>query len=227
VIKLDGLKAVIIALGALAAVVALAGVLLVVQPQRAKISKLDAEIGTNQAELAGLSAGGTKRPSIRAAELFQLSRAMPDTPDVPGMLLDLARLADQSGVKLVSVQPSTPTVLSDGSTALPLNVIVQGSWSTITNFLRNTRQQVQMHGTNVTVGGRLFTVDSVQISAPQTKQSGSAIQGQLILNAFVYGTASVPAATSGTSTTSTSTTTTTTSSSGSQQAAGAPAGGGS
>jgi Tfp pilus assembly protein PilO len=193
-----------------------------VQPQRKKAASLNEQIANAQAELAGLQSGGTKRPTIRAAELFQLARAMPDTPDVAGMLLDLSRLADQSRVELVSVQPSTPAALADGSTAVPLRVTVDGSWTTITDFLGAMRRQVQVHGGKLSVGGRLFDVDSVQVAQSQDKKR--AIEAQLTVNAFVYGASGVPGAATPTSTT---TTTTTTSSSESQQAAGATPTGGS
>lgn len=214
----DTVKLVAGGLAALGAVVALAGLLVVVQPQRAKAHSLDAQIGKAQLELASLHGGGTKSPTIRAAELFQLSRAMPDHIDMPGILLDLARLAEASSVTLVAVRPSTPAALADGSMAVPLSVTVNGSWAGVSRFLRNVRLQVQEKGARLAVAGRLFDIDSIQLDPGQ---KGDGLEAVLSLSAFVYGKPVAPApAPTTTGSTTTTTSTTTTPSSGAQQAAG-------
>jgi Tfp pilus assembly protein PilO len=203
-------------LGALALIVALAGFLLAVRPQVSKTHKLDDEIAAAQLQLAGLRTAGTpKKPDIRAAELFQLARAMPDAPDMPGLLLELSRLADVSDVELAGLQPGQATQLTDGAMALPLQITVQGSWENVTRFLRNVRHNVRaLAGGRLAVAGRLLDVDSIQISPAGT---GSAIQAVLAVNAFQYGVAPAPAPT---------TTTTTSSGSTDQQAAGTTGGSG-
>lgn len=205
-------------LGALAIVVVLAGLLLVIQPQRAKADATGAKIAAAQRELASLHAGGTTHiPSIRAAELFQLSRAMPDGSDVPGIVLNLAQLADSSSVSLVSVKPSTPATLTNGATALPLSVTVDGNWSGVTRFLHNVRLQVRVRGSGLNVTGRLFDIDSIQL---QPGAQGKGMEAVLSINAFSYGKPVPPAASPTTTSTTTTTTTTTTPASASEQAAG-------
>lgn len=212
-------------LGALALVIAAAGFLLAVEPQRSKAASVENQIAAAEVQLTSLHAGGTRGPSIRAAQLFQLAQAMPDEPDVPGILLDLGRAAQASGVSLAGVTPAATVVLPDGSSAIPLSVTVNGSWGGITAYLRLLRDQVQVHGQALTVSGRVLDVDNVQISANQTTSGKGAapskgeLQAILTMNAFAYG-APGSAATSPTSTSTTGTTTTTTSSS-SAEAAGA------
>jgi Tfp pilus assembly protein PilO len=209
-------------LGAFALVVALAGFVIAVMPQLSKAGTLDDQIASAQLQLAGLHGGPAKKPDIKAAELFQLSRAMPDQPDMPGLLLELSRLADTSSVELAGLQPGAAAQLTDGAMALPLQLTVQGSWTNVTKFLRNLRANVRTHAGRLTVAGRLFDVDSVQIT-PVASGPASDIQAVLAVNAFQYSVAPPPPPV--TSTTTTSTTTTTSSSSTDQQAAGSTGGG--
>lgn len=208
-------------LGVLALVVALAGFLLVVRPQFSKSAKLDDQIASAQLELAGMRTGSAKKPDIKAADLFQLARAMPDTPDMPGLLLELSHLANASSVELAGLQPGPAAALTDGATAIPLQLTVQGSWSNVTTFLRNLRDNVRARAGRLAVAGRLFDVDSVQIT-PATAGPASDIQAVLAVNAFQYGVASAAPPSS----TTTTTTSSSSSSSSSQKAAG-PTGGGS
>lgn len=207
-----------------AVVVALAGYVLAVRPQSAKVRSLDAKIQLAQQQYQTLhDASSGRDKSLHAAELFQLSRAMPDGDDQPGIMLELSRLAAASSVKLLSVSIQSRVALTDGSSAVPMNVTVDGSWLGVAHFLHQVRNEVQMHGTALSIGGRLFTVDQIEI-VPSPNKSGW-VEGQLKMNAFDYGAPPSPTATAGvtgsTTTTSTTTTTTTPSTSGSQQAAGA------
>lgn len=195
---------VIAGLVGLGMMVALLGFVAVVMPQKSKARDLDNQIVAAQARLVSLQLGGVRGPAIRAADLFQLARAMPSTPDMPGLLLDLSRAAEQSKVSLVTVTPNAPLVQADGSTALPLNVIVDGSWDGISTFVRTLRTDVTTSKTTLTVHGRLFVVDSVVLSAqPGAKQP---LQATLTVNGFTYGSAATLTSTTATTTTGTSTT---------------------
>ena len=85
-------KLALVAAGVLVAVVA--GWFLVISPKRSDASDLKRQIADTRDQIA--VAHGvrpvTPTPSIRIADLFKLSRAMPDTVDVPGLMLQLSRL---------------------------------------------------------------------------------------------------------------------------------------
>jgi Tfp pilus assembly protein PilO len=206
---------------ALAAVlVAVGGYMVAIRPQIAKTHALDAQIATAQIQYAALhGSDGTRRRSLHAAELFQLSRAMPNSDDQPGVMLELSRLAAASSVDLMAIAMQPRVALSDGSSALPVNVTVDGSWGHLASFLHQVRNQVRVKGTTVSVAGRLFVIDSIQINP---SSAPPAIEAVLQMSAFDYGAPPSPTATAGASgqTTTTTTTTTTPATSGSQQAAG-------
>lgn len=197
----------------LAVVVGLAGLLLAVLPQRSKTHQIDGQIAALQTKLATLHASSSRAPALRAADLFQLARAMPDSTDMPSVVLDLARAAGQSKVTLTSITPSAPLVQTDGSSAVPIHVVVDGKWAGIASFLRTLRLEVRATGEKLSVDGRLFVVDNVQLSTTGT----DAVEATLNVNAFSYGVAPPPVDTSTTGTT----TTTQSPPSGGVQAAGA------
>ncbi len=222
----------------LAVIVLGAGYLAAVGPQSSKASSLSQQITTAQAQLAALRAGGTKTPDLRAAELYQLARAMPASDDMPGIVLELADLAGKSHVTLVSITPSPRIAQADGTSSIPIAVVVNGPFANLTAFLRAARAQVSVDS-KLHVAGRLIVADQLQLTAattsaapggtggPTVAQNGS-VQATMNLVAFDYGAPPSPSATAGvTGATSTTTTTSTTpaSPSGSTAVGATPTGG--
>jgi Tfp pilus assembly protein PilO len=216
-----------ISLALLAVVIGVAGYLLVIKPQSAKTRALDAQIAQARVQYVALHGGSHGKPELHAAELFQLSRAMPEQDDQPGIVLELARLAANSGVDLLAIVPQPRVALADGSSAVPVTVTISGGWPKIATFMRLVRYEVSVKGTSFSVGGRLFDIDSIQVTPPTSSSSSTGIQVIIQMSAFDYGAPPSPTATAGaaggttTTTTTTTKTSTTPTSSGSQQAAGA------
>lgn len=211
----------LVALGLLVGVL---GLFTAVLPQQSKAKQLDAQLVAAQAKL--VSVHGARGPVIRAADLFQLARAMPDQEDMPGILVNIARVAQAAGVTVSAVQPGAAVAQTDGATAIPLKVSVNGSWSGVTAFLHGLRTQVQVrkNGARLKTTGRLFVIDSVQLAgASGTPAPGDVstaeVNANLELSAFTYGIALPPPAV-----TTTGTTTTTSSPPASVQATPAPNG---
>lgn len=193
------------------------GWLLLIQPQRHDAKKLVVQISAAKAELASLRESASGTPVIGASDVFRLAQAMPQADDVAGILVDLGRLARATRMRLVAVRPAPRVTLPDGSAAVPISVTVDGTWAGLSSFLRAAREQVAVHGSGLSVTGRLFDVDGVQVTAA-TQPAGSAappteLEAILQLNAFDYGAPASPSATAGaasaTVTTTTATTTTT------------------
>ena len=79
-------------LGAAIVIVLVAGWFLVIAPKRSETTKLQKQIDETRAQIAAAHAGRSpsQAPAIRVAELFKLSRAMPNTADIAGLLLSSA-----------------------------------------------------------------------------------------------------------------------------------------
>jgi hypothetical protein len=178
------------------------GYFALVAPQQATSHRLDSEIQAAEARpVPGQQARTPKLPPVHAADIFRLTKAMPDSDDMPGILDHLSQLAQTSSTTIQSVQPAAIVPLTEGYGALPLSVVVAGRFASISNFLQQLRQQVAL-GKNgdLHVDGRLLVVNDVQLATTD----GISLTATLSLDAFVYGVAPPP--------TTTTTTTTTTSS---------------
>jgi Tfp pilus assembly protein PilO len=169
--------------------VGLLGYVALVAPQKSQAKSLASEIATAQVQLATAqhkSAKAPKPPSAQAADLFRLTKAMPDSDDMPGILRQLSRIARTSSVKLESVKPSQHVPVALGYGALPVLVTVSGKFADVSTFLQQLRQQVSI-GTaqRLHVDGRLFLANQVQL----TTTDGGSVSAILNLDAFVYGVA--------------------------------------
>jgi Tfp pilus assembly protein PilO len=191
----------IASLAALAVVVGVAGYLAAVRPEQAHARRLQQRIADAQAQLLALERTRSSAAAVSPAELYQLARAMPIADDLPDVLLDLDRAAAAAHVQLVSVRPSPDTTLPDGSKAVPLTVVVGGSYAHATAFLRAIRGAVRRGPDGIVATGRLFAVDGVQL----TLGDGNAVVATLQMNAFVYAPPAPTAATATAATTSPST----------------------
>ena len=115
------------------------GLVLVVQPQRDKVKTLHTQIDQAQTEIVSTQAARTGTSNVGATQIFQLSRAMPFSDDMPGILLSLSRTAAATSTALISVRPSTRMTLPDGSSAVPLQIVLDGSYAGVERFLQQLR----------------------------------------------------------------------------------------
>ena len=172
--------------------IVVAGLFLVILPQHSKIGKLHNEFNETQTQILSIQATRGAAKSVDASQLYELSRAMPPTDDMPGVLLDLTRAAAASRTSVMSVRPSADITLPDGSTAVPLQVIVNGDFAGIARFLGNLRNAVSVRGSDVRATSRLFLVDNVVISANTTSTGtgapASEVTATLSMVAFDFGT---------------------------------------
>ena len=175
---------VIAALGALGALILVAGLLLVVEPQRSHAHSLNEAVSAAQAQLAAARAPlatSTPRGKVDASDLFKLSEAMPDADRMPEILVGLSRLAAASSVQLGSVRPATEVSLQ-GYSALPIVVTVTGKYAAVTAFMHRLRESVQMPHGHLVVNGRLFIANQVAL----TSSDGRTISATVNLDAFDY-----------------------------------------
>ena len=118
--------------------------LLLVSPQRSKAAELDSQLATARAELVSRRAA-VANPSVnvtvRPADLFRLTKALPDETDMAGIILDVNRLAARNGLVFTSVKPAGQ-VTGVGYVEQPVDVVVQGRFSAVSRFLHDVRMLV-------------------------------------------------------------------------------------
>jgi Tfp pilus assembly protein PilO len=198
-----------IALAVVAALaVAAAGWFFVVSPQRARSGELDAKIADaeqrlEEHRLATLRAGSVQK--IEVADLFRLSKAMPDRADMSGVLLELNRIAADTGITFESISPQTAVPIS-GYQAVPIQLTFKGNFYNLSDFLYRLRTLVHVEDGRLAATGRLFAIDTLDFA--ESQEGFPRITATLVVDAFVYGTG-VPATATPTTTTGSTTTTTT------------------
>ena len=187
-------------------VIAAMGWFLLVSPQRSRASEQQQITAARAAQMQAADA----KP-IRSADLFRLTKAMPSDNDIPGVLLELSRIASETGIVFEQIVPQA-TLAAGEMRAQPIDLTFEGNFYSLSDFLYRVRNLVSVQRGRLIANGRLFSVEKLQFS--EAPSGFPNIRANLTLSAFLYGsgpTAAPPAAsTTSTDTTSTDTTATTT-----------------
>lgn len=203
-LKSNPRAAVAAGVGALVLVLAAAW-LLVVSPKRDEAATLkqdvaakQVELETRKAELAHPAAG----IKVKASDLYRLTKALPDGTDMAGVLLDVNRLAAKNKLSLQGVTPGSP-VLETSSVRLPITVIVQGRFSSVSRFLGDVRSLVRVRGHQLDARGRAYSVSQIDLGAAD-EVPFPVVKATITLDAHTF-TKPAPAAPSTTETPTTTT----------------------
>ena len=181
-----------LALLAAAIVVALiGGWFVVIAPQRSDVTGLKRQIDDTRNQIA--MAQGVRTPSqppaIRVADLFKLSRAMPNTADIPGLMLQLSRVAADTGVTFQSVTPHDP-VQYGSYQQVDVDVVFLGRFYDLSDFLFRLRNLVGVHDGVLAATGRLFSVGSITFN--QGEPNFPQVKASLTVSAYVFGNGTAP-----------------------------------
>ena len=183
-----------VVVGLVILVYAAAGYFLVVSPKKGEATRLDEEIATTQVELqealAATAAQDDTQP-IAVADIFRLSTAMPSTPDMPGILLELSRIADETGIRFKAITPQSGLPVG-AYVQVPIDVTFDGTFYALSDFLFRLRTLVTVRRGELHAAGRLFSVASVDFS--EADKGFPLLAATLKLNAYVYGTNAAPSA---------------------------------
>jgi len=216
-----------IVVGAL--LVGLGGWKFVVSPQNTKAASLQEQTASVQTQIAqNLAAAAAAKNTaaaptqpIRIADLYKLAKAMPSDQDIPDLLIELSRVTKEAGVEVTTLSPTT----SDTTTGtVPVTLNVTGDFYSVTDLLYRLRNLVWVRNGALQATGRLFSIDTVNL----TPTSGKTVTAAINMHAFVYGgssttgTVAPPAAVAPTTDTTTTSTTPAPDTSSGASAAGAP-----
>ena len=171
------------------AILILAGVayMIVIRPKRAEAGRLDEQIAEMQMKVTAAQLASRPQQqatAIKVADVFEVSKAMPDTDDMPGIILDLNSVAEATGIKFVSIQPSAATPKT-GYSAIGITLSFEGNYFDLTDFLFRLRNLVTVRDGRLSSSGRLFTLDT--LSMKEGKDGFPSINAGLTVSAYVYG----------------------------------------
>lgn len=187
-------------------VVAAVGWFLLVSPQRSRAADLADEIVAVEAQVSEARraevALGDAKP-IAVADLFRLTKAMPDDNDMAGVLLELSQVAQETGIEFEQIIPQA-TVAAATYRAQPIQLVFTGNFYELSDFLYRLRNLVSVQRGRLLANGRLFAVDKLQFV--ESDRSFPNIKALLSVSAFLYGTGPVAGAPPATTTDPTATT---------------------
>lgn len=189
------------------------GYFLLIKPKQDAAGRFGSEIASLQTQIDVAMAAqrqpqGGDESAIKVADVFRVTKAMPDSDDMPGIILELNSVAGASGIEFVSITPQSAAVRT-GYTALPINLTFEGNYYDLTDFLFRIRNLVTVRDGKLEANGRLFTLDS--LSMEEGPGGFPEIAANLTLTAYYYSTTppAAPAAPVAPGATDTSATTTT------------------
>jgi Tfp pilus assembly protein PilO len=192
-----------------------AGWMLLVTPQKTKAADLAKEAESTQSQIdqnrqLALQQSHPAEP-IRVADLFKLTKAMPNQEDMGGVILQLSRAADSSGIRFLSITPADQ-VVDTGFTKRKIAITFAGTFYGLSDFLFRLRNLVTVRGGELQATGRLFNIESLRFD--QGPDAFPQIQATLDVEVYMYGApvapvttplpAPAPASTDTTATTTTS-----------------------
>ena len=163
------------------------GYFLVVSPKKGEVIRLDEQIAATNVELLAARAASQAKDDtqpIAVADIFRLATAMPSSPDMPGILLELSRIAEETGIRFKSITPRTAVAVGEYQ-SVPIDVTFDGSFYALSDFLFRVRTLVSVRRGELHAAGRLFSVEGVNFS--EGEAGFPVLAAALQLEAYVYG----------------------------------------
>jgi type IV pilus assembly protein PilO len=117
----------------------------------------EAQLANLQQEVAQLEAIRREAPEIQR-QLLELSKRIPEQPEIPTLVVQLEEIADASGVTQLRIVPGTPEAPAGGGdfSVVPITMSFDGTYEEMQDFLLRTRNL-----------SRLVSVRSVTFCRPE------------------------------------------------------------
>ena len=165
------------------------GWFVLVGPKRSEAAALKEQATTVETSLATARAASARDDDaqpIAVADIFRLATAMPSVPDMPGILLELSRIAQETGIEFNAITPEASTVTGSYQT-VPIGLAFDGNFYELSDFLFRLRTLVGVRRSELQATGRLFSIDTIDFA--ESADGFPEISATLTVNAYVYGTA--------------------------------------
>jgi Tfp pilus assembly protein PilO len=148
-----------IALAVAFVVVAAIAVVLVVLPQFTTLSDLETQKATAQQQLQSAQAllarleDAKSRSAATEAQLLKIGTEMPDSPQLPSLIVELQDIANDAGVSVTSFAPGQPAVAAGGQyTEISMTTAVTAQWDDLLDYLHRLDDSTRLvRVTNVTI----------------------------------------------------------------------------
>ncbi|MCZ7662064.1 MAG: type 4a pilus biogenesis protein PilO [Thermoleophilia bacterium] len=157
---------------------------LMLSPLRTKIGDTEAQIASEQTQLAQNQARLAQMEQTRQdakrnqARLIELSKMVPQTPEIPSLLLQIQDLATEAGIDFLTITPQEPTDLGS-FLVIGLVLVMEGRYFDVNDFLYRAEQMAAGPG-------RILAPKQVDLSLGGTPESGASpkLKANITLQAF-------------------------------------------
>jgi Tfp pilus assembly protein PilO len=174
---------------------------LLLNPVRGDIAAKNAEIDAERTKLSAaqvkLAQAETTRLEGRKnqARLLELAKMVPDSEEIPSLLLQIQDLADQSGIDFISITPGD-AVQAKPFLILPLQLEFSGTYFDLSDFVYRTEQMVAGPG-------RLLAIKTIKLQlqgqgTAAAEATGSSVSPVLGVTMTLYAFEIAPAGTTAT-----------------------------
>jgi type IV pilus assembly protein PilO len=179
-------------------IVAAVGYFALIRPKHGEAGRLTTEIAeldhkVTEARLA--QRARAQAPAIRVAELFDLSKAMPNKEDMPGVILELNSVAASAGIRFIAIAPQG-TISKVGYKVQPIQLTFHGNYFGLSDFLFRLRNLVTVRDGVLRASGRLFTLDNIDFHQSPIDKFPQ-VEAVMVVSAYVFDPSAVPACTAG------------------------------
>jgi Tfp pilus assembly protein PilO len=123
--------------------------------------------------------------NVKPSDIYRLTKALPNATDMAGVLLDVNRLAGRNGLEFRSITPSAATPGS-GYVMTPVEVVVQGRFGAVSNFLGDLRTLVTVKKHRLDSRGRLYSVGGISLGQPDAGKKFPIVKASVTVRAYTF-----------------------------------------
>jgi Tfp pilus assembly protein PilO len=188
-----------------AVVLIVAWYFLLFSPTQRKLSDLDTQIQSAQSALDTANMEVVKLESYKKtapqsrAEIVRLGKMLPESEGIPGLIIELTKTAEASGVGVTNITRGTTTPGTPFGIQT-LTIQVKGRYFDVEDFLYRLEEYVAFRNASFRVTGRLLQVTQLTMT-PETTEGTTGGSPPLAvtigLNAYLWGGAGQTAAAGG------------------------------
>lgn len=172
---------------------------LLFSPLQSRISQHDTQIEEARQQLVVLQTKlaqlGTMKDEAakNQGRLLELAKLVPETAELPSLILEIQALATEAGITFMKVSPGQATV-SAGFQVIPLTLEFSGSFFDINDFIYRAEQLASAPGRLLSVQDLKLDLNSKSSSSQQPSSGFSPTLGvNMTLNAYERNPALEPA----------------------------------
>ena len=146
--------------GAVAVLLAVLVLLLLVLPQFQELRAYDDQIAEADAQISQAQSLLAQRQEVKArsaeteAKRIRLANQMPETPELPSLIIELQDTVNEAGLEFASLTPTEPSVTESGYSEITMAMLVRGTWQDTVDLMQRLpklTRQVRIVGFNTAV----------------------------------------------------------------------------